>query len=57
MNYIVWKKNYFKYADVSMLSHVYGVSYFTQFYDRIEKNQVLPRPCVGSNEGEKVNFF
>ena len=37
-----------------MLGHGFGVSQFTQFYEKIKnKYQLLPRPYVGSHLGEK----
>ena len=51
---IGWKENYFKYDDVSMLGHGYGVSQFPQFQDEIKnKYQLLPHPYVESYLGEK----
>ena len=52
------KANYFKYSDVSMLGHGYGVSQFPHLYDRIKnKYQILPCPYVGSYDGKKGNLF
>ena len=54
---LIRKAQWFKYADVSMLGHGCGVSQYPQFYDRIEKNQIWPRPYVGSYSGEKGHQF
>ena len=48
-----WKAQFFKSGDVSMLGHGYDVSQYPQFYDRVKKNQMLPRLYVGSYIGEK----
>ena len=54
MHKIGWKSNNFKSDDISMLGHGFGVSQFTQFYEKIKnKYQLLPRPYVGSHLGEK----
>ena len=37
MHNICWKAQYFKSDDVSMLGHVYGVSQYPQFYEKIKK--------------------
>ena len=34
---LVWKGNYFKYANVSILGHGCGVSQHPQFYERTKK--------------------
>ena len=46
-------------ADVSMLRHSCGVSQYPKLYDKVKnKYQILPRPYVGSNLGEKgYQFF
>ena len=36
INKIGWKAQLFKYADVSMLGHGWGVSQYPQFYDTIK---------------------
>ena len=46
------KAQYFKSADVSMLGHGCGVPQYPQFYDTNKKNQMLPRPYVGSYSGQ-----
>ena len=51
------KEKLSKYADVSMLGHGCGVSQYPQFYDRIKKYQMLPRPYVGSYIGKKGHQF
>ena len=48
-----WRAQYFKSADVSILGHGCGVSQYPQFYDTNIKNQMLPRPYVGSYSGQK----
>ena len=48
-----WKSQLFNSDDVSMLVHGCGVSQYPQFYDRILKYQMLPRPYVWSYSGEK----
>ena len=53
MHKIGWKAQYFKSADVSMLGHSCGVSQYPQFYDTKKKNQMIPRPYLGSYSGEK----
>ena len=40
-----------------MLSNGCGVSQYPQFNDIIKKNQMLPRPYVGSYSGEKGHQF
>ena len=58
MRKIGWKAQLFKYADVSMLGHGFGVSQYPQFYDRNKKKyQMLPRLYVGSYSGEKGHYF
>ena len=58
MHKLSWKAQFFKSADVLMLGHGCGVSQYPQFYDRIKKYQMLPRPYVGSYSGEKgCQFF
>ena len=47
------KEQLFKSADVSILGHGCGVSQYPRFYGRIKKNQMLPRPNVGSYSGKK----
>ena len=37
MHKLVWKENYSKSADLSMLGHGCGVSQYPQFYDRTKK--------------------
>ena len=49
------KVNYFKYDSVLVLGHGCGVSQFDQFYKKIKnKYKILPRPYVGSYEGENI---
>ena len=53
-----WMAQYFKSADVSMLDHGCGISQYPQFYDiNKKKYQMLPRPNVISNSGEKGNHI
>ena len=47
-----WKNSCFISADVYMIGHVCGASQYPQFYDeKLEKYQMLPRPYLGSFEG------
>ena len=58
MHKLVWKSQFFKSADVSMLVHGCDVSQYPQFYDKNKKiYQILPRPYVGSYSGEKGHKF
>ena len=53
MHNIDWKAQLLNPNDIPMLSHGCGVSQYPQFYDRIKKNQMLPRPYMVSYSGEK----
>ena len=55
---LVWKGNFFKYANVSILGHGCGVSQYPQFYERTKNiYQMLPSPYVGSCSCEKGHQF
>ena len=57
MNKLGWKAQLFKFADVSMLGHGFGLSQYPQFYDRIKNYQTLPHTYVRSYTGEKGHHF
>ena len=46
-------KKVFTFAGVNVFGYGCGVSKYLQFYDReVDEYQVLPRPYLGSLEGE-----
>ena len=47
MHKIVWKAQYFKSDDVSMLGHGCGVSKYPQFYDTNKKNSNVTTSIFG----------
>ena len=48
MHKIGWKAQYFKSANDLILGHGCVVLQYPQFYDTNLKNQMLPRPYMGS---------
>ena len=58
MQKLGWKAQYLKSAVISMLGHSCDVSQYPPFYNtNIYINQMLQRPCFGSNVNEKGRQF